>query len=87
MGHRRTTGSQRCGRGRYVDKQRTSGKVPLEKTLSDESQYNSDRVKGQGFDSHQQTGLTAGTITDDDKFAANFSHGGLATGRRGWVKS
>jgi hypothetical protein len=29
----------------------------------------------QGY-SHQQTGLSAGTITNDDKLATDFSHGG-----------
>ena len=28
---------------------------------------------------HQKTGLPAGTVTDDDEFAANFSHLGYTT--------
>ena len=27
-------------------------------------------------DSHQQTGLSTGTITDDDEFASDFGHDG-----------
>lgn len=58
----------------------TSGKVPLEKTLSmarsvrggDEEQ-NAGRADEDG-DLHQQTGLTAGTVTDDDQLSADLSH-------------
>lgn len=61
----------------------TSGKVPLEKTLkkSTESasiisdQRHLDLLKvSEEVDLHQKTGLSTGTVADDDKFAANFSH-------------
>jgi hypothetical protein len=31
-------------------------------------------VSGSGGDIHQQTGFTAGTVTDDDKLSADLSH-------------
>jgi hypothetical protein len=32
------------------------------------------------YDSHQQAGFTAGTVADDDEFAADLSHGLNVTG-------
>ena len=33
------------------------------------------RAGGSRRDEHQQTGFTAGTVTDDDQLSANLSHG------------
>ena len=52
----------------------TSGKVPLEKTLGTSLAL---RLKMFRFNySHQQAGLSASTITNNDEFATDFSHGG-----------
>jgi hypothetical protein len=35
------------------------------------------------YDLHQQTGLSAGTITDDDELATQLGHGGRVIGLLG----
>ena len=54
----------------------TSGKVPLEKTLVTKRQNTDleDTISSIGQDSHQQTGLTAGTVTNDHELAADLGH-------------
>jgi hypothetical protein len=57
--------------------QRTSGKVPLEKTLSTEGQHgiSTDDSRRHSF-LHEETGLSACTITDDNELATDFRHCG-----------
>lgn len=56
---------------------RTSGNVPLEKTLSRSwSVIRSNGLQKEDRYSHQQTCLSAGTITNDNKLATDLSHGG-----------
>jgi len=61
---------------------RTSGNVPLEKTLFKKISKQKGKKGFEGemgsMDLHQQTGLSAGTITDDDKLATDLSHGGCS---------
>ena len=52
----------------------TSGNVPLEKTLWDQSAI--DLCKSEHWIIHQQAGLSASTIADNDEFATDFSHDG-----------
>ena len=52
----------------------TSGNVPFENTLA-RSSVRSLVILELGI-LHQQTGLSAGTITNDDEFSSNFSHSG-----------
>lgn len=59
----------------------TSGKVPLEKTLSEKAtvrkQYVGRRHKRWPQSRrylHKETGLSAGTVANDDKLASNFRH-------------
>lgn len=65
--------------------ERTSGKVPLEKTLEIRSVHVADfvvyqRCRGASavamgiMHSHEETGLSACTITDNDKLATDFRH-------------
>lgn len=71
-----------------VERRLTSGKVPLEKTLPGTLyQFTAqeificrlylravgDWILGNGY-SHEKTSLTAGTVTHDDKLAADLSH-------------
>lgn len=59
----------------------TSGKVPLEKTLRTHVSYctvwpGADvRREHRRKHVHQQTGLSAGAVADDDELSADFSHG------------
>ena len=72
------TGSNRWGQGGML----TSGKVPLEKTLRRSLRLASSKHdqrhawhRGRLADKlHQQTSFPAGTITDDDEFAADLGH-------------
>lgn len=65
----------------------TSGKVPFEKTLAKRkrsavgaggktgcSASSRSRYSEARGNIHQQTGLSAGTVSDNDKFAADLSH-------------
>jgi hypothetical protein len=72
----------------------TSGKVPLEKTLAEKlaagqssaewgRKRRSDELaetRLHGKDLHQQTGLSAGAISDDNELAAELGHGGEIEG-------
>ena len=53
---------------------RTSGNVPLEKTLKVLSARMEKILDGRHV--HQQASLSAGTIANNDEFATDFSHGG-----------
>jgi hypothetical protein len=59
----------------------TSGKVPFEKTLCGRgSQFGppSSRHVDRRYlerDAHEQAGLSAGTVADDDELASQFGHG------------
>lgn len=60
----------------------TSGKVPLEKTLprkmvlasSKEIDAHSSHQSAWGRSLHQQTSLSASTVTDDNKLASDLGH-------------
>ena len=59
----------------------TSGKVPLEKTLETEDRLAWGQVRGRlaagkGGDAHQQAGLSAGAVADNDEFPTELGHGG-----------
>lgn len=60
----------------------TSGKVPLEKTLMKKAEVSKRYARRCGMvwsqwkekDLHKETGLSAGTVTNDDELASDFSH-------------
>lgn len=59
--------------GGEANGRRTSGKVPLEKTLRSSQYHGGGRVRRHG-DSHEETGLSTGTVTNNDQLATDFRH-------------
>lgn len=61
----------------------TSGKVPLEKTLMKKAEVSKRYAGRRGMlwwqwrrrHLHEKTGLSAGTVANDDELASDFSHG------------
>lgn len=66
----------RWTRGGEGSERRTSGKVPLEKTLRCSQYHGGGHVcmfGGHG-DSHEETGLSTSTVTNNDQLATDFRH-------------
>ena len=84
------------GQGAGARGRLTSGKVPLEKTLQRRCQQLRGRTKGLSLalaigvrvHLHEQTGLSAGAVTDNHELATDLGHfvcvGSVGLGAGGW---